>query len=96
MTAAGKDPLLCMWPEVVAPYVSTPLFVMNSKIDPALDSIIAGEGGGNVSNVNRIAAELVSLVQTNVVPSHKNAAFITSWSLQERQTEGRNEGKTKR
>jgi len=34
MTASGSDPLTCAFPEVLAPYIQTPLFVMNSRYDP--------------------------------------------------------------
>jgi hypothetical protein len=76
--AKGADPLQCAFPQVMAPYISTPIFVMNSRFDPALDSIVAGEGGGNVSNVNRIGATLLQLVNDTVLNRPGNAAFITS------------------
>eukprot|EP00051_Salpingoeca_urceolata_P009780 m.118854 g.118854 ORF g.118854 m.118854 type:complete len:430 (+) comp16444_c0_seq1:1528-2817(+) len=76
--AKGMDPLQCRFPEVTVEHVQTPLFVLNSKIDPALDEIVGGERGGNASNVNRMAGELVALVHDRVLSKPHNAAFITS------------------
>jgi O-palmitoleoyl-L-serine hydrolase len=76
--AAGEDPLQCAFPEVAAAHVSTPLFVMNSRFDPALDSIVAGENGGNATNVNRLGQRLLDLVNATVLNRPGNAAFITS------------------
>jgi hypothetical protein len=39
MRAIGKDPLKCRWPEVVVEHIEVPVFVMNSRFDPALDGI---------------------------------------------------------
>ena len=75
--AAGADPLLCAQVQVAAPHIATPLFVMNSMYDPALDSISGGEGGGNASNVQRIGDELVALVTSTVLNRPGNAAFFT-------------------
>lgn len=69
---------MCIFPEVAAPYVTTPLFIMNGKYDPALDSISGGENGGNVSNVDRIGAMMVELVTQTVLNRPNNAAFFTS------------------
>jgi len=37
LSATGGDPATCAFPEVVAKHISTPLFVVNSRFDPALD-----------------------------------------------------------
>ena len=75
-TAAGADPLECILPEVAAPHISTPLFVMNSKYDPALLEISASESGKNVSNTNRVGAMLVASVNATVLsPPNVNAAI---------------------
>lgn len=76
--AAGQDPLECAFPEVVAPHINTPLFVMNSKYDPALDSISSGENGSNTTNVMRIGTMLESLVNATVLNRPGNAAFLTA------------------
>lgn len=76
--ANRRDPLQCAFPEVAAAFISTPLFVMNSRFDSALDSIVAGENGSNTTNVNRIGAKLLELVNTTVLNRPGNAAFITS------------------
>jgi hypothetical protein len=80
----------------MAPYIKSPLFVMNSRFDPAcktwsdkifacasisfvaVDSISEGENGNNNTNVNRIGAELIVLVNSTVMNRPDNAAFITS------------------
>lgn len=76
--AAGADPLDCALPEVTAPYVLAPLFVMNSRFDPALDSISGGESGANTTTVNDMGAALYSLVKSTVLTRPANAAFLTS------------------
>lgn len=76
--AAGADPATCIFPEVAAPYVTTPLFITNSKYDPALDDISGGENGSNVTNVNRLGARLVELVNATVLNRRGNAAFYTA------------------
>jgi hypothetical protein len=73
--AAGHDPLECILPEVAAPFISTPLFVMNSKYDPALFQIIAGESGKNATNVNRIGAQLLERINATVLSNNTNAAI---------------------
>lgn len=75
--AAGADPLLCARVQVAAPHISTPLFVMNSMYDPALDSISGGEGGGNATNVQRLGDELAALVAATVLNRPANGAFLT-------------------
>lgn len=79
--ATEKDPLSCRFPEVSAQHITTPFFVMNSQYDPALDSISFGTGQTNVTQVNQIGTEFVSLVQRVVMGSKKNAAFITSCAV---------------
>jgi len=78
--ASGDDPFSCIFPEVVSPFITTPLFVVNSKYDPALTSISAGESGKNVSNTNRIGATLVALVNASVLSTGtgSNGAFLPS------------------
>jgi hypothetical protein len=57
---------------------------MASRFDPALDSISGGESGKNVSNVNRLGAEMVQLVNATLLHDAdgnarpQNAAFLTS------------------
>ena len=75
--AAGADPLLCARVEVAAPHIATPLFVMNSLYDPALDGISGGESGANASNVQRLGDTLAALVQATVLSRPANAAFLT-------------------
>ena len=81
--AAGAQPLECILPEVAAPHIATPLFVMNSKYDPALLAISASESGKNVSNTNRVGAMLVAAVNATVLSAPNvnaaiNAAFMPS------------------
>ena len=77
--AAGGDPATCAYPEVLAPHVTTPLFVMNGRFDPALDSIAAGENQSNATHVREIGQRFLGLVNSTVLaPSGRNAAFITS------------------
>jgi hypothetical protein len=78
--AAGGDPATCAWPEVLAPHVSTPLFVMNGRFDPALDSISAGENESNATHVREIGQRFLGLVNDTVLQpaGARNAAFITS------------------
>lgn len=76
--SAGLDPLLCTRPEIVAPYIQTPVFVLNSRYDPALDDISGGENGNNITNVNRLGATLADLVNATIMNRPNNAAFLTS------------------
>ena len=77
--AGGGDPATCTFPEVVSPYIASPLFVMQSRFDPALDSITAGEKGTNVSHVNAIGARLLGTINATVLAGNpRNGAFITS------------------
>jgi len=80
---AGADPLACMLPEVASPFIAQPLFIMNSRFDPSLDIISGGEEGRNATNVNRLGAALLALVNATVLspPNARaatNAAFLTS------------------
>ena len=76
--AAGTDPVACILPEVAAPHVAAPLFVLNSRYDPALDSISAGIGQGDRSAVEAVGASLLALINATVLSRAGNAAFITS------------------
>ena len=79
--AAGADPAECMRPEVLAPHVATPLFVVNGRFDPALDSISAGEDQRNATHVNEIGARVLGLINATVLQpagARRNAAFVTS------------------
>ena len=78
VAALASDPASCAFPEVAAPFISTPLFVMNSMHDPALDSISAGIGQGNATAVNAVGRELVDLVHATVMSRDGNAAFLTA------------------
>lgn len=46
--AAGEDPVNCAFPETSVLFTTTPLFIMNSRFDPALDSISANIGVSDV------------------------------------------------
>lgn len=76
--SGGGDANDCAFPEVASSYATSPLFVMNSRFDSALDSISAGEGGGNASNVNRIGRLVLSLLNASALSKPGNAAFITA------------------
>ena len=77
--AAGLSPAECAFPEVVTPYITTPLFVMNSRFDPALDSIAAGENGHNATHVNAIGSHVLDLIsKTALSPGSPHAAFVTA------------------
>lgn len=77
--AAGYDPLACAFPDVSTSYITTSLFVMNSRFDPALDSIVAGEDGKNVTRVQAIGDQLLAWVQLTALQGRPgNAAFLTS------------------
>lgn len=73
----GGDPALCAYPQVMAPYIAAPLFVMNGLYDPALDDISGGESGANATNVQRLGDELLALVNATVLSRDNNAAFLT-------------------
>ena len=77
--ASGGDPLACRLPEVVAPYITVPMFAVGSMFDPAVDSIVANTGGGNATLVNDVAAKWVGLINATVVfgGSTVNGAFLT-------------------
>ena len=76
--AAGRDPLMCAFPEVVSPYIASPLFVLNSRFDPALDSISGGISGNNAAAVRALGDALLGHVNATVLNRPGNAAFLTS------------------
>jgi len=80
--AASKDPtVVCVLPEDTAPHVQTPLFVMNSRFDPTMDSISAGIGGSNDSAVREVGAMLLASVRERALEGgsqSRNVAFITA------------------
>ena len=76
---SGADPATCAFPEVLAPYIATPLFVMNSRYDPALYSISGGESGKNATRVNEIGRVFLADLKASVLSgtgSGRNAAFV--------------------
>lgn len=85
LTASGTDPLWCIFPETASKFIKTPLFIMNSRYDPALDGISGGQGQGNATWVNALGATLTSLVNATVLGANANAginaAFITSCAV---------------
>jgi hypothetical protein len=69
----------CTLPEDVAPYISVPLFVMNSMYDPAMLSI--SSKCKSPSEINALAARFVHKVKASVLLAKKpgrNGAFITA------------------
>ena len=78
VAATPSDPASCAFPEVVAPHVTTPLFVMQGRYDPALTGISMGENGANVTKVNAIGYELIEFIEARVLKNPANAAFITA------------------
>ena len=78
MRKTSGDVASCAFPQVASSYITTPLFVMNGRYDPALTSISFGTGGGNVPAVNNIGKEVASLIGSSVLNRNGNAAFITS------------------
>ena len=64
--------------QIVSPYITSPLFVLNSRFDPALDSISGGIGQNNASAVTRLGDLLLGLVENTVLNRPGNAAFLTS------------------
>lgn len=75
---AGGNPADCAFPETVTPYIASPLFVVNSMYDPALDSISGNENGKNFTNVQRLGDKLKALVTSTVLNRPGNAAFLTA------------------
>jgi len=78
LRATHRDPTDCAFPAVVAPFSSTPLFVMQGRYDPALTSIASGENEKNASHVNAIGRHLVNLLHDTVLQKPANAAFVTA------------------
>ena len=79
VAGAGGDPATCAYPEVLAPYIQTPLFVVNGRYDPALTSIAGGEGGRNASHVREIGRLLLANIQASVLRAGSgNAAFVSA------------------
>ena len=77
--AAGGDAADCALPEVAAPFIATPLYVMNSRYDPALYSIAGGESGKNATHVNEIGALFLATAQATLLAGARgaqNAAFV--------------------
>ena len=63
---------------MVSPYIKSPLFVLNGRFDPALDSISGGISGGDDAGVRALGAQLLALVNATVLNRPGNAAFLTS------------------
>ena len=79
VAGAGGDPATCAYPEVLAPYIRTPLFVVNGRYDPALTSIAGGESGKNASHVQEIGRLLLANVQSRVLGAGSaSAAFVSA------------------
>jgi sialidase-1 len=87
--AAGKDPATsCTLPELAAPHIAAPVFVMNSRYDPALIGIsaglpdAAGEGlrptPAEVKSINSLGATVLATINATVLRKGQNAAFITA------------------
>ena len=78
--AAGSPAWRCMLPEQSAPHTAAPLFVVNSRFDPALDSISGGFDQRNASAVARLGDALLASVTAAVLGAHpaSNGAFLTS------------------
>jgi len=69
----------CTLPEDVAPFMVSPVFAMNSRFDPALDSISAGISGGDTAKVNRVGGLVADGINRTVLgTSPLNAAFVTA------------------
>lgn len=65
---------VCTLPEDVSRHIKTPLFVMNSRFDPAMITISTGG-----RNPNEVGAEVLAKVNESVLwDKPRNAAFITS------------------
>jgi hypothetical protein len=76
--AKGKLPsTFCTLPEDVSPYISSPMFVMNSRFDSALISICSS-GMDTDAKINALGAEVVRKVNETVLQKPNNAAFITA------------------
>lgn len=68
----------CMLPEIAAPFITTPLFVMNSRYDPAGNSIVTNGVALSAAQVNGLGDEMLALVRATVLARAPNAAFLTS------------------
>jgi hypothetical protein len=77
--AAKRPAAECAYPEVFSEHISTPMFIMQSRFDPALDSISAGESGANATHVNAIGGPVLGLVKDLLLgEGSPHAAFITA------------------
>eukprot|EP00039_Didymoeca_costata_P003733 m.69371 g.69371 ORF g.69371 m.69371 type:complete len:423 (-) comp12050_c0_seq3:78-1346(-) len=73
--AATKNASMCTLPEDVSPHISTPLFVMNSRYDPALKGICTT----SAVDYNTVGERVIATVNKTVLEvSMNNAAFLTS------------------
>jgi hypothetical protein len=77
--AAVADAATCAFPEVVAAHVTTPLFVMQGRYDPAL-SIANGvpQSAATAATINSNAGHVLSLLEARVLNRPQNAAFVTA------------------
>ncbi len=71
-----SDPSACAFPNVVLPYISAPIFVMQGQVDGVMDDISGA--GRTVTGRNIAKAEILASVKAAVAarPS-QNAAFLT-------------------
>jgi hypothetical protein len=78
VAATPADPASCAFPEVVAAHVTTPMFVMQGRYDPALMSISSGVPGSDVPAYTSNGARVISLLESRVLNRAHNAAFVTA------------------
>ena len=77
--AAQANPATCAFPEVLAPFINTPLFVMNSRYDPALYGIAGGLSGKNATAVNELGRLFLdNMAATVLTPGRPTAAFVSA------------------
>ena len=82
--AAGKSPgAACTLPEDVAPHISVPLFVVNSKFDPAMISI--SSKSKTDAQINALATRWLALLDARVLNgtttgkrTGQNGAFVSA------------------
>ena len=83
--AGDADGLACLFPEVAAPHVAAPLFMLQPKFDPALLFYSCGglgDSSAEAPNTNRVGSSVVDMIQATVLrPGTRNAIYATSCAM---------------
>ena len=74
--AHAAEPALCMFAPHLAPFIETPLFVLQAKYDAwQIPNIL---GSSDAAAINAFGADMLKLLRANVLNRPANAVFLDS------------------